>query len=388
MARLGLGKSWKCIFANEWCEKKACTYRAYFGASPELRVEDVANLSVNDLPGQPDLVWASFPCQDLSLAGSGAGLDGERSGTFKPFWRLVSGLVRGQREPSLIVLENVVGTLTSHEGRDFTAIVQAFAGIGYKVGAIVMDAVRFLPQSRPRLFFIGLRAEIEIEDYFACPGPSPCWHPRTLVRAVDNLPVSLKPRWVWWDLPVPCGQIPSLDALIEKIPTGTQWHSEAETKKILALMGPLHRRKVADVRMLPGRHIGTIYKRTRPNGGGIMEQRAEVRFDGISGCLRTPVGGSSRQTVIIVENGSIRTRLLSPREAARLMGVPDDYSLAARYNEAYHVFGDGVAVPVVSWLEEHLLHPLAIRTTKERVVPRDAINIERQSRIENRRATY
>jgi hypothetical protein len=63
MARIGLGPGWTCSFANEWCEKKAASYRAFFGAS-ELRVCDVADLRADDLPGAPALVWASFPCQD------------------------------------------------------------------------------------------------------------------------------------------------------------------------------------------------------------------------------------------------------------------------------------------------------------------------------------
>ena len=50
MARMGLGSEWRCTFANEWCEKKARSYRAYFGGG-ELKVEDVANLGVEDLPG-------------------------------------------------------------------------------------------------------------------------------------------------------------------------------------------------------------------------------------------------------------------------------------------------------------------------------------------------
>ncbi len=109
MARLGLGERWACAFSNEWCEKKAATYRARFGGS-ELRVCDVADLTPDNLPGTPTLVWGSFPCQDLSLAGNGAGLEGVRSGTFKPFWELMRGLVRLDRHPRLIVLENVVGT--------------------------------------------------------------------------------------------------------------------------------------------------------------------------------------------------------------------------------------------------------------------------------------
>ena len=145
MARLGLGSHWDCTFANEWSEKKAAAYRAHFGSSKELRVTDVAKL-VRDLPGAADLVWASFPCQDLSLAGSGAGLDGERSGTFRPFWKLVERMAAAGRAPGLVLVENVVGTLTSHSGRDFTSIVRSFEETGYRVGALVVDAVRFLPQ--------------------------------------------------------------------------------------------------------------------------------------------------------------------------------------------------------------------------------------------------
>ena len=81
-------------------------------------------------------------------------------------------------------------------------------------------------------------------------------------------------------------------------------------------------------------------------------------FDGTAGCLRTPTGGSSRQTLIIVNNNDVRARLLSRREAARLMGVPERYRLPERYNDAYHVFGDGLVVPAVSWIERHVLKPL------------------------------
>ncbi len=367
MARLGLGSHWDCTFANEWCEKKASAYRAYFGRSEELKVTDVAKLGLQDLPGAPDLVWASFPCQDLSLAGSGAGLDGERSGTFRPFWRLVDGMVAEGRAPRLVVLENVVGTLTSHSGGDFTSIVRAFSECGYRVGALVIDAVRFLPQSRPRLFVLGLHGETPIPSRLKYTAPSEPWHTRSLLKAQEKLPGSLERNWVWWSLPAPSETLPSLASLIEDRPTGIAWHAEHETRRLLRLMAASHRKKVEDALQVGSRHVGTIYKRTRPNRSGEMAQRAEVRFDGISGCLRTPVGGSSRQTVIIVNKKGVRTRLLSPREAARLMGVPDNYPLPTGYNDAYHVFGDGVAVPVVSWLEKHLLRPLAGSRSFEQV---------------------
>lgn len=102
------------------------------------------------------------------------------------------------------------------------------------------------------------------------------------------------------------------------------------------------------------RSLGFRYRRTRSN-----KQRAEVRFDGLVGCLRTPSGGFSRQTLLVVHERRVRSRLLSPREAARLMGVSDSFILPSSYNSAYGAMGDGVAVPVVKWRSEHLLTPLA-----------------------------
>ena len=104
--------------------------------------------------------------------------------------------------------------------------------------------------------------------------------------------------------------------------------------------------------------VGGVYKRTRLDEEGNKVQRAEVRFDDIAGCLRTPSGGSSRQSILVVEGRRIRSRLLSPREAARLMGLPDSYRLPPNYNDAYPIAGDGVAVPVVRHLAEHIFEPL------------------------------
>jgi len=363
MARLGLGPDWRCTFANEWCEKKAEAYCAFFGDAEErlkeLKVADVKKLSVDDLPGTPTLVWASFPCQDLSLAGSGAGLKGKRSGTFKPFWKLIQHMATMDRIPKLVVLENVVGALTSHGGRDFTLICDALIGSGYTIGAMVIDAVRFLPQSRPRLFIIGVQSAGHIPRNLITPAPDDLWHTRSVQEAYARLPARLRKQWTWWSLPAPNGDVKLLSDIIEENPTGVEWHTPQETKRLVSLMSPLHLKKLEEVKRLRKRIVGTIYKRMRPGEGENRVQRAEVRFDQISGCLRTPVGGSSRQVIIVVNGKKVRSRLLSPREAARLMGVPETYPLPQKYNEAYHLFGDGLAVPVVSWLEKYLLRPLA-----------------------------
>ena len=360
MARLGLGPRWRCLFANDNSEKKAQAYRVNFPPADELNTSSVHDLTLEDLPGQPMLSWASFPCQDLSLAGDRRGLSGERSGTFWPFWNLMAGMAKQGRPVPLLVLENVVGAITSHNGDDFQAILEALSEGGYVFGPMVIDAVHFVPQSRPRLFIIALRQDAHLPVDLLQSGPSDLWHPQTLRNAYEAVSYGLRQVWLWWKLPKPHPRRLSLSDVIDNNPTGVEWHTDEETKRLLGMMTEVNLKKVSEAQKLGRRAIGTVYKRTRPNKEGERTQRAEVRFDEVSGCLRTPVGGSSRQTVIIVEGDRIRSRLLSPREAARLMGVPDSYRLPQKYNDAYHLMGDGLAVPAVSWLERHLLRPLAL----------------------------
>ena len=189
MARAGLGTSWRCLFANDFDQMKVETYEANWGAG-HIRHGDVASLALSDLPaGSVDLVWASFPCQDLSLAGSYRGLGRERdkvstrSGTFWPFWKLIRSLGKDGRAPRAIVLENVCGCLTSREGKDFASIASALAELDYKFGAAVIDAVHFVPQSRPRVFFIAFRDHKGIPASLIAEGPQESWHPPALTSS-------------------------------------------------------------------------------------------------------------------------------------------------------------------------------------------------------------
>jgi len=358
MARVGLSPSWHCRFANDIDPKKAATYVRNWG-DDELVVRNVAELLPDDLPGEATLSWASFPCQDLSLAGNGAGLQGSRSGTFWSFWALMKGLRHQGRAPALLVIENVCGTLTSHQGQDFATLAAAIAGEGYCLGALVIDAVRFLPQSRPRLFIVAASESIRISADIVRDGPDPKWHTSALIAAHAKLRGIAREKWVWWNLPTPTKPVRRFSELAEDDPQGIIWHTRAETQRLLEMMSPINRRKVREAQRSGERIFGTLYKRTRRDSDGRRQQRAEVRFDEVAGCLRTPAGGSSRQFVVIVEGRRIRSRLLSPREAARLMGLPDDYTLPENYNEAYHIAGDGLAVPLIRHLSEHLLEPLA-----------------------------
>lgn len=358
MARAGLGDGWTCLFANDFDTKKGLTYQANWGTGGELTVGDVRKIKAADLPGHADLIWGSFPCQDLSLAGGGAGLKGERSGTFYPFWDILKGLIKAGRGPKLIALENVLGALTSHSGRDFEAICKTFADAGYRYGALVINAALFVPQSRPRLFVIGVRDDVEVDEAMLSPGPIAPFHTAALQRAFGRVDAKAQKRMVWWNVPAPPHRNDTFADLIEEHPDSVDWHTPTERDQILKMMSPVNKAKVEAAKRAGRRMVGGIYKRTRHDERGVKVQRAEVRFDDVAGCLRTPAGGSSRQVIMVVDGQKVRTRLISARETARLMGLDDTYILPRNYNEAYHLTGDGVAVHVVRHLAAHIFEPL------------------------------
>lgn len=352
MARAGLGQRWHCLFANDFDPKKGTAYRDNWGGDA-LWVGDVGQVRSDQLPGVADLVWASFPCQDLSLAGPGAGLAGARSGAFWPFWRLIEAVIAEGRKPRTIVLENVCGLLTSHGGADFAVLCERLGAAGYWIGAMVIDARWFLPQSRPRLFIVALDENYPVPGHVMSPYAVDRWHPERLRLAQAGLSEGARRRWLWFGPSAPPSSNTRLLDMVEEAPTDVPWHDERETQALLEMMSPVNRAKLDLVARNGGRAVGAIYKRTRIEQGRKV-QRAEVRFD-MAGCLRTPAGGSSRQSLMLVEDGRIRSRLISARETARLMGLPDEYRLPSRYTEAYHLTGDGVAVPVVRFVAETVL---------------------------------
>lgn len=370
MARLGLGQAFRCRFANDINPVKAAAYVANWGDA-ELRTGDVATLGIDDLRlpdtgpdtgspngSAPDLFWASFPCQDLSLAGKGQGISAGRSAAFWPFWDLCRNLAACGRAPRVIVLENVPGLLTARKGVDFSLLVAELVQSGYHFGALLLDAAHFLPQSRPRLFIVASHS------------PPPAWligpdhsgegfgtHP-ALDAAIARLPMPVRDRHVAFSLPTPTRRMRGLrDMLLPD--AAVAWRSAAQTAHVLGLMSPLHQARIAAI-AASGRLIyGTLFRRTRTGPDGRKQQRAEARFDDCAGCLRTPAGGSSRQMLIRIEGTDIRTRFLAGRECARLMGLPDSFLLPGSAHDAQFVTGDGLAVPVVAHLAQHLLVPLS-----------------------------
>jgi DNA (cytosine-5)-methyltransferase 1 len=268
----------------------------------------------------------------------------------------MEALVAEGRAPSTIVLENVSGLLTAGSGADFAEIAGAFARASYLFGALEIDAAWFTPQSRPRVFLVATRAEPPRRLHRA--GPTPPFHSTAVQAAAARLPEPTRNAWRWWSLPEPPRRNTTLSAILEDDPDDVCWNTAEKTARLLAQLSPLHQEKLAAIRAAKTPAVGAGYRRIRLVDGRKV-QRFEVRFDGLAGCLRTPAGGSSRQILLFVDGAKTRSRLLSAREAARLMGLPDSYPLPGSHSRAMHLMGDGVCAPVAGWLGAHLLAPLA-----------------------------
>jgi DNA (cytosine-5)-methyltransferase 1 len=320
------------VWANDIDSRKAAIYRANHSRGKFVE-DDICRLDGSKLPSAA-LSWASFPCQDLSLAGKQNGLDGPRSGLVWEWLRVMDEM---RRAPRLIVAENVNGLITSENGSHYKKIHEALVARGYRVGAIILDGRMWVPQSRVRVFIVAVQKKLRIPARVT--SDSPNWaHSDSLVKAARGLE-----EWVWWHLPQPRNRPKRIEDIIE---LDVEMHSSVLSKQ--------------NVKLIPERHIerlnasdhgiATGYKRVR-NGHQVLE----LRFDGLAGCLRTSRGGSSRQYVAIRTETGIRTRLLTISEAAALMGVPTDYRLPTAYNDAYTALGDAVVVPAVRFLARHLL---------------------------------
>lgn len=333
----GLSPDFRTVWANDISAKKALVFNANNHAGV-LQVCPIESISGKVLPAV-ELSWGSFPCQDLSLAGDIKGLYASRSGLFWQWLRVMDEmLVR----PPVVVAENVTGLVSAAGGEYYVTVHEELAKRGYRVGAVMLDAANWLPQSRKRIFVIGVKKEIDIKALTST-GATWC-HPEPVVKVAGMVS-----DWVWWNLPVPKLKKPFLDEIVD-------FDSPCDTEKVqehkLSLIAP---EKIKQLRDLSRgcRRAFTGYRRTRNH-----KQVLEVRTDGMAGCLRTPCGGSSRQIVIIATNGELKTRLLTVRETARLMGVPDTYMIPGSYNDGYMAMGDAVAVPVVKYLSRQLLAPL------------------------------
>jgi len=347
LMRVGLERAgWQCLWSNDISPKKFAMYQAYFADTHETYcVEDVFNVDPDSIP-LAVLATASFPCVDLSLAGKLSGIHGADSGAFWGFTRI---LASQRRKPQVLLLENVLGWLTSNRGADFRVTIDTLNQLGYACDVMVVNAAHFVPQSRPRVFVVAVRTERPNHDLLKVLRREHQLAPARLQAAVSE---NSDLMWHTFDVPLLPQTTMTLADIIEVLPVDdARWWSADDVARHMAMMSQTDIAYLEQRRASQGVTYNTLYRRVRNK-----QQRAEVRKDALAGCLRTARGGSSRQIVVKTQQDGVAMRWMTAREYARLQGVPDDFPLPANTNQALTGFGDAVCVPVVTWLAKHILN--------------------------------
>jgi DNA (cytosine-5)-methyltransferase 1 len=352
LVRAGL-PGWRCVYANDFDPVKQRAYAARFGPD-HFHLSDVwaTQEVVQRIPGRPTLATASFPCIDLSTAGHYRGFDGRHSSAFFGFADVLGAL--GERRPPLVLLENVPGFLTSRGGQDFATAMHRLADLGYWLDVFLLDACHFVPQSRPRVFVVGTTTSLPTlsADGWLFPPESNPLRPLSVLQLRRE--TKLDTGWLTLPLPAPPALSSSLGDVIDT-DDRQDWWDEAEVTRHREMMNGRHRQRLDEILRSRRAWVGTIFRRIRQG-----KQRAEVRFDGLAGCLRTPRGGSARQIVVAIESGRLRMRWMTPKEYARLQGTPD-FPLIGTTTQQLWAFADAVCVPAVAWINQHVLTPLLSR---------------------------
>lgn len=344
LVRMGLEPAgFDVIWSNDIEAAKQQMYLGHFGTEGhEFVLGDIGQVAGADMP-DIDLAWASFPCTDLSLAGWRRGLDGSQSATFFHFVRILDEM--GDKRPRVVALENVVGLATSRGGDDMRTAITELNDLGYSVDVVTLDARRFVPQSRPRLFLVGSTDPIETgaaSDVLRPEWLSYIFEDETLDTHQAPLPAPPRPK------------VTGFSDLADRLAPGdSEWWDEKRTKAFLESLSGLQADRLEQLRKGKTVQYRTAYRRTRK---GVATW--EIRADDLSGCLRTARGGSSRQAVVRAGNGTVKARWMTAREYAKLMGAPDYNLDGLRPLQAMFGFGDAVCVPAVQWLGENYLRPL------------------------------
>lgn len=341
-------QGWNVVYANDISPAKEQMYCDHFGFdSAEFELGDIHQLQADSLPDAL-LATASFPCTDLSLAGARKGLDqGKQSSAFWGFIDVLKSM--RSRQPPVVMLENVPGFLSSHGGADFEKALMALNDLGYMVDTFIVDAQKFVPQSRRRLFVVGIDARYSSMNPSVVLEESSL-RPKGIVDFIADHP---QIDWVIRDLRLESARTMSLRDIIEDVPLNSKlWWTCDRADYLVSQMSVRHREVAEEMIQKKRWSYGTIFRRVRHG-----KSMAELRTDGIAGCLRTPKGGSAKQILFKAGYGRYHIRLLTARECARLMGA-DDFELQVPADQAYFGFGDAVCVPVIEWIAKEYLNPV------------------------------
>lgn len=350
LVTMGLERAgWETVYALDYDDLKEQQYTANFGAGHYRKI-DVAEEKGKNVPNVT-LAHASFPCTDLSLAGARKGIYQGESQAFWEFARIIKEMKAeyGEVSPPYILLENVEGLLTSNNGMDLYSVLDELNRLGYRVDLLRINAAHFVPQSRVRIFIVGVHKTLV--NSFA---------QNDLLQEYNLRSTDARPKKILdyinrhQDIDWYFHRLPNLPTRVvniaEVIDDTAEWWPKERTQYLYDQLHE-HQRKIVDDTIGGSTYrYFAAFRRMRVRDGR-SQSTVELRMDDIAGCLRTPKGGSARQIIVRAGKGRFDARLINGQEAASLMGatgfkIPSSLSL----NQALFGFGDAVCVPVLEWL--------------------------------------
>lgn len=301
---------------------------------PEVvHYRDVARIGpwLKEAHGEVDVIAGGFPCQDISVAGHRAGLDGTRSKLWWEFHRCLD-----EQRPRWCLIENVAGLLTSGKRRDLGAILGSLGDLGYGWAYRVLDAQGFgVPQRRRRVFIVGClgnrasAAEVLLEPESGGGNLTPRTEPTTITSALTRNGVG-------------AGGRPDDNA--------AQANHLIPFRKSTTTHGPT----VNDEAWEPAGTSNTL-----DTGNRTRTPHAVLAFhltqDPISGTTTPALSAGNQQgCATLGVHEELGVRRLIPRECERLQGFPDDWTAGQSDNVRYKQLGNAVAVPVVAWIARRM----------------------------------
>lgn len=281
----------KCVFSSEWDKHCQTSYAKNFG---EVPFGDITRINENSIPAH-DILVGGFPCQPFSIAGVSKklslgrkhGFDDEKQGNlFFDIARILEA-----KKPKMFVLENVKNLRNHDKGRTYEIIRNTLEDLGYTVFDEIIDAANYVPQHRERIFIVGFRKDKFPDVTFSFPA-------------------------------TPAKRIKELGDVLEANP---------DPKYTLSDHLWQYLQNYADKHKAQGNGFGF----------GMIDPSKDKVTRTLS--ARYHKDGSE----ILIKQEGLNPRRLSPAECARLMGFPASYKIVVSDTQAYHQFGNAVAVPVV-----------------------------------------
>lgn len=279
----------KCVFTSEWDKYSQKTYKAWYG---DLPAGDITKIDPASIPDH-DVLAAGFPCQPFSIAGVSKKISLGRAHGFKDvaqgtlFFHVVT--IAEIKRPPVIFLENVKNLLSHDGGRTWDVIHSNLVNLGYKVFHRVIDAARLVPQHRERIFIV-------------------CFDPKVFGDA---------PPFEFPDLPK---QGPTFRTILDPNPDPKYTLSDHLWN-----------------------YLQEYARRHREKGNGFGF--GLTNLDGVARTLSARYYKDGSE--ILIPQARRNPRRLTPREAARLMGFPDEMPIVVSDTQAYKQFGNAV-VPLVA----------------------------------------